>query len=85
MILVIGILAIIWFIIQWISGVYKKYCWDGISAIVAIMSAAFVISFGDWIKHFLLINQLVLLLLVQGIYMVIRWYVKGCMENRGYK
>lgn len=84
-ILVIGILAIIWFIIQWISGVYKKYCWDGISAIVAIMSAAFVISFGDWIKHFLLINQLVLLLLVQGIYMVIRWYVKGCMENRGYK
>ena len=81
---VVVIFAAIWFGIQWIISVYKKYCWDGISVMVTIMSAAFVIFFGDWVKHLMSMNQVVLLLLVQGIYMIIRWYVKGCMENRGY-
>ena len=83
-ILVAGIFAAIWFAIQWISSVYKKYCWDGISVMVAIMSTAFVIFFGDMLKQLLSMNQVVLLLFVQVIYMIIRWYVKGCMENRGY-
>lgn len=52
---------------------------------VAIISSAFVIFFGDWMEHLMSINQVVLLLLVQGIYMIIRWYMKGCVENRGYK
>lgn len=37
-ILVVGIIAAIWFTIRWVRSIYKKYC----------------------------------------------WYVKGCMENRGY-
>ena len=83
-IIVVGIFAIIWFAIQWISSVYKKYCWDGISVMVAIMSTAFVIFFGDWMKQLVSVNQVVLFLLSQGIYMIIRWYVKGCRENRGH-
>lgn len=83
-IFVAGIFAIIWFTIGWISSVYKKYCWDGISVMVAIMSTAFVIFFGDMIKNLFPVNQVVLLLLEQVIYMIIRRYVKGCMENRGY-
>ena len=81
---VVMIFAAIWFAIQWISSVYKKYCWDGISVMVITMSTALIIFFGDWVKHFVSMNQVVLLLLVQGIYMIIRWYVKRCMENRGY-
>ena len=83
-ILVVGIIAVVWFTVKWIYSIYKKYCWDGISVMVAIMSAAMVISFGDWMKQFLSINQVVLLILLQGIYTIIRWYVQGCMENRGY-
>ena len=83
-ILVVGIIAVVWFTVKWIYSIYKKYCWDGISVMVAIMSAAMVISFGDWMKQFLSINQVVLLILLQGIYTIIRWYVQECMENRGY-
>ena len=83
-ILVAGIFAIIWFAIQLIGSVYKKYCWDGISVMVAIMSVAIVIFFGDWMKQFLSMNQVVLLLMMQVIYMIVRWYVKGCRENRGH-
>ena len=83
-ILVVGIIAVVWFTVKWIYSIYKKYCWDGISVMVAIMSAAMVISFGDWMKQFLSISQVVLLILLQGIYTIIRWYVQGCMENRGY-
>ena len=82
--LIVGIFASVWVLIQWISSVYKKYCWDGISVVVVIMSTAFIIFFGDWIKHFISVNQMVLLLLEQGIYLIIRCYVKGCLENRGY-
>ena len=83
-ILVLGIFAVIWFAIQWISDKYTKYCRDGISVIVLIISMALVLFFGDWIKQILALNQVILLLLVQIVYMIIRWYVQGCMENRGY-
>ena len=83
-ILVVGIIAIVCFAVQRISNVYKKYCWDEISVMVITMSTALVLFFGDWIKHFMSMNQVVMLLIVQGIYMSIRWYVKGCMENRGH-
>ncbi|HOO80526.1 MAG TPA: DUF6040 family protein [Lachnospiraceae bacterium] len=83
-ILVSGIIAVVWFAVKWISSIYKKYCWDEISVMVAIISVALVIFFGDRMKQFLSINQVVLLILLQGIYTIIRWYVQGCMENRGY-
>lgn len=62
----------------------KKYCWDMITILVTLISMAIAIYFGDWIKTVLPINMLFLLLLVQLVYVGIRWYVKGWQEARGY-
>ncbi|MCI5493288.1 MAG: DUF6040 family protein [Lachnospiraceae bacterium] len=72
------------FIVIKIAGGYKKYCWDMITILVTLISMAIVIYFGDWIKTVLPINLLFLLLLVQLVYVVIRWYVKDWREARGY-
>ena len=66
-----------------IVGLYKKYCWDMITIMVILISMEIAIYFGDWIKTVLSINMLFLLLFVQLVYVGIRWYVKGCRENRG--
>ena len=66
-----------------IAGLYKKCCWDMITILVTLISMEIAIYFGDWIKTVLPINMLFLLLLVQLVYVGIRWYVKGCRENRG--
>ena len=64
---------------DWLSGgkIYRKYCWDIISIMVAIMSTAIVIYFGEWIKSIIPINLIVLLLLEHVIYIGIRCYVKN--------
>ncbi len=62
----------------------RKYCWDIISIMVAIMSTAIVIYFGEWIKSIIPINLIVLLFLVHVIYIGIRCYVKNWREERGY-
>ena len=67
-----------------VGKIYRKYCWDIISIMVAIMSTAIVIYFGEWIKSVIPINLIVLLLLVYVVYIGIRCYVKGWMEERGY-
>ena len=67
-----------------IVGLYKKYCWDMITIMVILISMEIAIYFGDWIKTVLPINMLFLLLLVQLVYVGIRWYVKGWQEARGY-
>ena len=67
-----------------IAGLYKKYCWDMITIMVILISMAIAIYFGDWIKTALTLNLLLLLLLVQLVYVGIRWYVKGWREARGY-
>ena len=67
-----------------IAGLYKKYCWDMITILVTLISMAIAIYFADWIRTILTVNLLFLLLLVQVIYVVIRWYVKGWREIRGY-
>ena len=66
-----------------IVGLYKKYCWDSITIMVILISMATAIYFGNWIKTALPINLLFFLLFVQLVYVGIRWYVKGCRENRG--
>ena len=66
-----------------IVGLYKKYCWDMITIMVILISMEIAIYFGDWIKTVLPINLLFFLLFVQLVYVGIRWYVKGCRENRG--
>ena len=45
---------------------------------------AIVLYFGEGIKTVLLINLLFLLLLVQSVYVIIRWYMKGWREARGF-
>ena len=77
-----GILVV--FIGMKIAGLYKKYCWDMITVMVILISMAIAIYFADWIRTILPVNLLFLLLLVQVIYVVIRWYVKGWRETRGY-
>ena len=67
-----------------IAGLYKKCCWDMITILVTLISLEIAIYFGDWIKTVLPINMLFLLLLVQLVYVGIRWYVKGWQEARGY-
>ena len=85
--IVMGILFIItgW-ILVWsgyqVGKIYRKYCWDILSIIVAITSTAIVIYFGEWIKNAIPINLMVLLSHV--IYIGIRCYVKGWMIERGY-
>ena len=67
-----------------VGQIYRKYCWDIISIMVAIMSTAIVIYFGEWIKSVIPINLIVLLLLVYVVYIGIRCYVKDWREERGY-
>ena len=87
--IVMGILFIItgW-ILVWsgyqVGKIYRKYCWDILSIIVAITSTAIVIYFGEWIKNAIPINLMVFLLLSHVIYIGIRCYVKDWMEERGY-
>ena len=67
-----------------VGKIYRKYCWDIISIMVALMSTAIVIYFGEWIKSILPINLIALLLLVHVVYIGIRCYVKDWLEERGY-
>lgn len=64
-----------------IAELYKKCCWDMITILVTLISMAIAIYFGNWIKTVLPINLLYLLLFVQLVYVVIRWYVKGWWEQ----
>ena len=80
----VGVGILLAFIEIKIAGLYKKYCWDMITIMVILVSMAIAIYFGDWIRTILPVNLLFLLLLVQVIYVVIRWYVKGWRETRGY-
>lgn len=67
-----------------VTKVYREICWDVISVGVAVTSVALVVYFGDWIKGFVKLNLVVLLLLVQAVYVGIRVYVNGCKRARGY-
>ena len=87
--IVMGIsFAITGFLIIWIGyqvgKIYRKYCWDILSIMVAMMSISIVIYFGEWIKSIISINLIVLLLLVHAVYIGIRCYVKDWLEERGY-
>ena len=59
-----------------VGKIYRKYCWDILSIIVAITSTAIAIYFGEWIKSVIPIDLIMLLLLVHMVYIGIRCYVK---------
>ena len=76
-------LIIVWIGYQ-VGKIYRKYCWDILSIIVAITSAAIVIYFGEWIKAVIPLNLIALLFLVHVVYIGIRCYVKDWREEQEY-
>ena len=79
---VIGVLIVI--VEKKVTKAYRENSWDVISAGAAVISLAVAVYFGDWIKFFVKLNLVALLLLVQVVYVGIRAYVKGCKRARGY-
>lgn len=63
---------------------YWEDCRDVISVGMAVTSVALLVYFGDWIKDFVKLNLVVMLLLVHAVYVGIRVYVNGCKRARGY-
>ena len=76
-------LIIVWIGYQ-VGKIYRKYCWDIISIMMAIMSTAIVIYFGEWIKAVIPLNLIALLFLVHVVYIGIRCYVKDWREEQEY-
>ena len=76
-------LIIVWIGYQ-VVKIYRKYCWDIISIMMAIMSTAIVIYFGEWIKAVIPLNLIALLFLVHVVYIGIRCYVKDWREEQEY-
>ena len=58
-----------------VIGLYKKNCWDVITLLMILTSAAVIIYFGEVIKKALSINLLFFWLILQGIYLTIRRYI----------
>ena len=57
---------------------------DTLSLAVFLISLAVSVYFAEPIRAVIPINLLLLLILVHIVYVLIRWYVKGCMRSRGY-
>ena len=54
------------------------------SLAVFLISLAVSVYFAELIRAVIPINLLLLLILVHIVYVLIRWYVKGCKRSRGY-
>lgn len=57
---------------------------DTMSLAVFLISLAVSVYFAELIRAVIPINLLLLLILVHIVYVLIRWYVKGCMRSKGY-
>lgn len=57
---------------------------DTLSLAVFMVSLAVSVYFAEPIRAVIPINLLLLLILVHIVYVLIRWYVKGCKRSRGY-
>lgn len=77
-----GILAIL--IEIKVIELYKKNCWDVITLLMILTSAAVIIYFGESIKKTLSVNLLLLFVLLQGAYVGLRCYLESCLEKRRY-
>ena len=67
-----------------IKDTYMCYCWDRVTLIVTTLSLAIAVWFGNLIKVVLPVNTMIILLLVQMLYVPLRWYIHGCRLTRGY-
>ena len=77
-----GILAIL--IEIKVIELYKKNCWDVITLLMILTSAAVIIYFGEAIKKALSVNLLLLFVLSQGVYLGIRCYLKNRLGTKQY-
>ena len=57
---------------------------DDWSLLVFLVSLALSIFFADEIRAVVPINLLLLNIIIHALYVLVRWYVKGCRESRGY-
>ena len=75
------------FVVAFASKVFEFYTEDyadTMSLAVFLISLAVSVYFAEPIRAVIPINLLLLLILVHIVYVLIRWYVKGCMRSRGY-
>ena len=78
-IVVLAALALFGFIIYLVIGlgkIYKEYFWDRLSLFITFFSLAGIIFFADLIRNKIPINLIILFLLVQGIYILLRSLVR---------
>lgn len=68
-----------------VREIYLECCWDRVSVMVATISLAVVVYFGEEIRAVVPVNLVVIMLIVHGVYVGVRWYVKGWREARGYR
>jgi cation transport ATPase len=63
---------------KWLVGVYRRYCADELSVLVALFSLAIIVFFADVFT----LNVFLLLLIFQAIYIGIRWVIHHYKEAR---
>lgn len=67
-----------------VREIYLECCWDRVSVMVVAIGLAVAVHFGEEIKAVMPVNLVVMMLVVHGVYVGVRKYVKGCREARGY-
>ncbi|MEE0883852.1 MAG: DUF6040 family protein [Faecalimonas sp.] len=68
-----------------VREIYLECCWDRVSVMVATISLAIAVHFGEEIKAVVPVNLVVLMSIVHGVYVGVRKYVKGWKRARGYR
>jgi len=71
-------LAILFLGGKWVVGVYKQYCWDEISVLVALFCVAILVFFAE----FMPLNCMLLLIISHVVYIAVRWYIHDYREAR---
>ena len=65
--------------------IYLECCWDRVSIMMATISLAVAVYFGEEIRAVVPVNLVVMMLIEHGMYVGVRKYVKGWKEARGYR
>ena len=68
-----------------VGKIYVECCWDRVSVMVAAISMAVAVYFGEEIKAVVPVNLVMMMLIVHGVYVGVRKYVNGWKDARGYR
>lgn len=80
----IGVVMLIFLGASKVFEFYTDGYADTLSLAVFLISLAVSVYFAEPVRAVIPINLLLLLILVHIVYVLIRWYVKGCMRSRRY-